>query len=60
MQIKKSQSSSNDLPSKKNEYLFNIDTERTFSLSSNFESGNINLVKQIHELYVKKQQLSIF
>jgi len=52
--MKKSQSSGSDLPSKKNEYVFNIDSDRTFQLSSNFENGNINLVKQIHELYVKQ------
>lgn len=44
--------SSSDLTSKKNHYTFNIDNDRQIEISSNFENGNISLVKQIHELYV--------
>jgi hypothetical protein len=37
---------------KQNEYTFRIDRERQLQISSAFESGNVRLVKQIHELYV--------
>jgi len=37
---------------KQNDYLFSIDNDRHIEISSSFESGNIALVKQVHELYV--------
>ncbi len=37
---------------KQNEYRFRIDRERQLEISSAFESGNVRLVKQVHELYV--------
>lgn len=46
--MNKPSSSSSDRSTKQNEYIFNIDSERQIQISSNFENGNIALVKQIH------------
>lgn len=51
--MSKRQSSPSKAPlSKKNEYTFSIDDERSICISSNFESGNIRLIKQLSEFSV--------
>jgi hypothetical protein len=37
---------------KQNHYEFTIDNQRSLTISSAFENGNVRLVKQLNELYV--------
>jgi len=46
-------STSSEANTKRNEYAFSVDTHRRIEISSNFENGNISLVKQVNELYVE-------
>lgn len=52
--------SNNDNNPKRNEYVFSIDTQRQILISSNFENGNISLVKQVNELHVCIKLVSTF
>jgi hypothetical protein len=45
--------------SKKNDYVFSIADGKTLRICSNFESGNIRLVRQVNALSVRIGQFSM-